>query len=361
MESLLNVAVVGFDHMHAGDQLKTALDHSDVRVVGAYDVIPERAESVLADYDVDVPVFTDLGELIASSALDIAFVCTTTDRHAEVVEELAAAGVHAILEKPFAGTLHDVDRIITASEENGTLACVNWPLAWVPAHRTTRRLIQEGSIGDVVQVHFYDGNRGPLFHTHGKAERHPTVEDKASSWWYSRENGGGSLRDYLGYGVTLGTWFRDGVLPRGVTTTTFVPDGLEVDEQAVVVADYDSGLSVFETRWGTHSDPWTIQPSPRCGFVVTGTTGSITSWDYEPHVTIHRGNDVEPVHVPSDTSVPEDSTALANLIGHLRYGRALDEPMSSKTSRLGQLIFEASLRSDQLKRRVELHEIDETR
>ena len=361
MESLLKVAVVGFDHMHAGDQLRTALDHPAVRVVGAYDALPERAASVLADYDFDVPVFTDLDELIANSAPDIAFVCTTTDRHAETVEKLAAAGVHAILEKPFAGTLQDVDRIIQASEKADTIACVNWPLAWVPAHRTTRRLIQEGSIGDVVQVHFYDGNRGPLFHAHGKAERHPTVEEKASSWWYSRENGGGSLRDYLGYGVTLGTWFRDGVLPRGVTTTTFVPDGLDVDEQAVVVADYDTGLSVFETRWGTHSDPWSIQPSPRCGFVVTGTTGSITSWDYEPHVTVNRGNEVQPVLVPSDVPAPEDSNALANLIAHLQDGRALDEPMSSKTSRLGQLIFEASLRSDELKRRVGLHEIDEAR
>lgn len=356
-KEIVKVALIGFDHMHAGDQLKTALDHPAARVVAAYDTTPGRAQGVLNDYGVDVPVFTSLGRLIEVTSPDIAFVCTTTDQHVVAVEQLAAAGVHAILEKPFAGTIDDVNRMIAASKASKTIVCVNWPLAWVPAHRTTRRLIQDGAIGDVLHVHFYDGNRGPLFHGHGKIELRPTLEDKAASWWYSRENSGGSLRDYLGYGVTLGTWFRDGRLPRGVTTTTFVPDGLEVDEQAVVVADYETGLSVFETRWGTLSDPWVTQPSPRCGFVVTGTTGSITSWDYEPHVTINRGNEAETERVPSDTPATEDENALANLISHLLHGRPLDEPLSAGTSRLGQLIFEAALRSDELKRRVELSEI----
>ena len=38
-----------------------------------------------------------------------------------------------------------------------------------------------------------------------------------------------------------------------------------------VVARYDLGLSKFETRWGTFTDPWTHQPQPKCGFVVVGT------------------------------------------------------------------------------------------
>ena len=83
----------------------------------------------------------------------------------------------------------------------------------VPPHLTAHRLIREGRIGEVTEVHFYDGNRGRS--TTARQDRvHPTEADKAGAWWYSKAAGGGSLLDYLGYGTTLGTWFRDGEVPR---------------------------------------------------------------------------------------------------------------------------------------------------
>ena len=52
-------------------------------------------------------------------------------------------------------------------------------------------------------------------------------------------------------------------------------EGLEVDEHSVSVVRYARGLSTFETRWGTFTDPWTHQPQPKCGFVLKGTDGTI--------------------------------------------------------------------------------------
>jgi glucose-fructose oxidoreductase len=47
-------------------------------------------------------------------------------------------------------------------------------------------------------------------------------------------------------------------------------DKLEVDEHSVTLARYDCGLSKFETRWGTFTDPWTHRPQPRCGSRAEG-------------------------------------------------------------------------------------------
>ena len=58
---------------------------------------------------------------------------------------------------------------------------------------------------------------------------------KPSSWWYKRASGGGSLLDYLGYGVTLGTWFLDGDKPIEVTS---IPH-----------------LSILQKRFGTVPPP----------------------------------------------------------------------------------------------------------
>ena len=103
------------------------------------------------------------------------------------------------------------------------------------------------------------------------------AQEKPHSWFYKQAEGGGSLLDYLGYGTTLGTWFLGGRSPLEVTATVDEPTGLEVDEHSVVVARYNTGLSKFETRWGTFTDPWTHQPQPKCGFVVVGSEGTISS------------------------------------------------------------------------------------
>ena len=88
-------------------------------------------------------------------------------------------------------------------------------------------------------MHYYDGNRGPLWHTAGKLETVPTAAMKRKSWFYQKNRGGGSLLDYLGYGVTLGTWFHGGKAPIEVTAVVDEPRGLEVDEHSVTVARYD--------------------------------------------------------------------------------------------------------------------------
>lgn len=337
------VVGIGFDHMHIGDQLRTAMDHPDAEVVGVLDRSEERPLSVIGDLGLDVPVMTDFDELIQQAAPDIAFVCSTTAEHPVWVSRLAAAGVHVIIEKPMADSPEAADAMAADAERAGIVLAVNWPLAWYPTHRTAKRLIDAGSIGRIEQVHFYDGNRGPLYHSHGKAELHPTTDEKANSWWYSPEAGGGSLRDYLGYGTTLGTWLRNGEMPWGVTAAWHIPEGLRVDEQAVVIGHYTGGLSTFETRWGTHTDPWTLQPQPNCGFVINGTEGSISSWDYDDGVTVHRGGAAR--RVTLDDIADEDRNALSNVIAHLRDGRPLDPPLTMPISRAGQAIVEAAVRS----------------
>ena len=149
-------------------------------------------------------------------------------------------------------------------------------------------MIDEGAIGDIIEVHFYDGNRGPLYH---RADKVVVSEDevrreKPASWWYNKAAGGGSLLDYLGYGATLGTWFMKGEAPLEVTAVVDQPEGLEVDEHSITICRYRRGLSKLETRWGAFTDPWITQPQPKCGFVLVGTEGTVSSYDFEPHVAV---------------------------------------------------------------------------
>ena len=357
------VVAIGFDHMHAGDQLRLAVANPDVEVVGAIDTRSDRMARVCHDVGADdlaMVVHRDAGgDRDAESALDawkpdLAVVCSTTAAHRTWVERLAERGIAVILEKPFGPSLDDVDAMIAAAARGGSALAVNWPLAWVAAHRTTARLVLTGAVGEVTEVHYYGGNRGPLRHGHDKVELDPDAADRAGTWWYSRAAGGGSLRDYLGYGTTLGTWFRDGEQPRSVTAASHVPPGLEVDEQSVVIASYASGLSTFHTRWGTYTDPWTHQTQPQCGFVVIGTGGSIASPDYAATVRLQDAEHPQAVDVPVDRLADHETDSIAAMLHHLDTGAPLDAPMSVPVCRTGQVVVEAAARSAETGRTVDL-------
>ncbi len=157
----------------------------------------------------DDQLFTDWQHCLEQSQPDFIVLCPATGDHALWVERLAPAGLPLLMEKPMAASLHDADRMLTACDQYDTRLAINWPLVWVPRHRTAKRMIDEGRIGQLHEIHYYGGNRGPLWHTAGKRVVSPEEVNaqKPDSWFYKRSSGGGSLLDYLGYGVTLGTWF----------------------------------------------------------------------------------------------------------------------------------------------------------
>ncbi len=283
------IAGVSFEHAHMGDLLREAHGLAGAEIVAVCDEDEKRMAEAIANFAIPRErVYRDIELCLEETRPDLAILCPATARHADVAERVAAFGVDILLEKPFAASLADADRILGAAAKSGVRLAINWPLRWYPPHVTTKRLIDEGAIGEALEVHFYDGNRGPLYHRADKVvvSEEEVRREKPASWWYRKAAGGGSLLDYLGYGATLGTWFLHGEAPVEVTSVVDQPDGLEVDEHSITVCRYRRGLSKLETRWGTFTDPWTLQPQPKCGFVVVGSEGTISSYDYEDHVGV---------------------------------------------------------------------------
>ena len=71
--------------------------------------------------------------------------------------------------------------MIAAVDKAGIRMAINWPLAWYPTHVTAKRLVDEGAIGRISEVHYYDGNRGPLYHVADKIEVGPREGRRAEA------------------------------------------------------------------------------------------------------------------------------------------------------------------------------------
>jgi predicted dehydrogenase len=342
--------------MHMGDLLRAAHEHPDTTIAGICDENPARMHAAIATFGIPPEqVFTDVATCLRTARPDIAVVCAAPARHAEYVEAIAPYDTHILVEKPFAASAADARRMIAAMRPGWKLA-INWPLAWVESHVTAKRLLDEGGIGELIEVHFYDGNRGPLYHLADKVEvsAEEVEKQKPASWFYKRSHGGGSLIDYLGYGTTLGTWFHNGAVPIEITAVVDETPGIEVDQHSVTVARYPQGLSKFETRWGTVSDPWVQQPLPRTGFVLVGSKGAIASEDYADHVTVQPRGNVAPETVPADTPIAGRRGPIDYMADRIRRDLPIDGPLNPELALLGQRMIDTALASSKSKRTLEL-------
>jgi len=357
MEKRWRLVGIDFDHMHMGDLLRMAHAHPRINIVGVADRDPARAAKVAGPFDIGADqIWTDPVTCLRETGADIAVLCPSTGRHADVVRQVAPWVRGVLVEKPFAANVADADAMVRAVKDAGGTLAINWPLAWYPSHRTAKRLIDEGAIGAPLEVHYHDGNRGPLRHVADKVEipEEEAAALRADSWWYRKDAAGGSLQDYLGYGTTLGTWFLDGRTPVEVTCVVDERPGMEVDEHAIVVARYENpvALSKFETRWGTFTDPWTHQPEPRCGFVIVGSRGTIASPDYAPSIRVQTVDHPEGIDIEVDTFPLEQADPIAHFVHHLETGAPLHGPLRPDLCRIGQLVVDAAVRSARAKRTV---------
>lgn len=348
---------INFDHMHMGDLLRGVAAHPDAEIAGIFDPDRGRMAKAIENFDIaEDRVFTDLEACLTKSDAELAIICAATAEHADYVERIAPHGLHVFVEKPFAANVADARRMMQAMAGTGRLMVINWPLAWEPSHVTAKRLIEEGAIGELIEIHYYGGNRGPLYHLADKVEVTPeqVEQQKPTAWWYKKAAGGGSLLDYIGYGATLGTWFMEGKAPIEVTCVVDEPQGLEVDEHSITICRYEHGLSKLETRWGTFTDPWVHQPQPRCGFVLVGRDGTITSDDYADHLTVQTRQRPEPTAVAVDELPPGRRGPIDYVLARIEDGAAVEGPLDPELCLTAQRIIDSAVLSAQTRRTVAL-------
>ncbi|MEV6629638.1 Gfo/Idh/MocA family oxidoreductase [Actinoplanes sp. NPDC051470] len=116
-----------------------------VELVGILDPAPN------ATGPAGVPVVADLDQLLALK-LDYAVVACPTGLHEEIGLRLAAAGVHALIEKPLAPSVQAATKLAEAFEKAGLVGAVGHIERYNPALQSLRSRLEAGELGDMYQV-----------------------------------------------------------------------------------------------------------------------------------------------------------------------------------------------------------------
>lgn len=99
----------------------------------------------------DAKVFATVGEMIAHG-IDAAVVATPTIEHLAAGLELAAAGIHTLIEKPLATDTAESIQLVQAFADTGLVNAVGHIERCNPALRALRARLDNGDLGDIYQV-----------------------------------------------------------------------------------------------------------------------------------------------------------------------------------------------------------------
>lgn len=134
----------GMGQLHA----QNCAESPDAELVGLYDVVPEAARRVAAQFGVK-KVYESLNDAVGESRADAVIVATPNMFHRESVVAALQAGRHCLCEKPLAVHAADIEAMIAARDRSGRLLMTAQHLRFEERSRTLKRMIDAGRLGDV--------------------------------------------------------------------------------------------------------------------------------------------------------------------------------------------------------------------
>ncbi|HEX5283553.1 MAG TPA: Gfo/Idh/MocA family oxidoreductase [Bryocella sp.] len=146
--AVIGAGAFGRNHLRVYRDIEAA-DPGALRLTAIVEPDPSRRSELASKYD--LAGFASLDEALQADAappFDAASVCSPTIHHAAVAERLLEAGIDVLIEKPFAATIEQADRVLALAERNlrivqiGHLERFN-PAVTAAAERITRPMFFE--------------------------------------------------------------------------------------------------------------------------------------------------------------------------------------------------------------------------
>jgi len=122
----------------------------EVEVAGCFSPSAERRSAFAESYG--LPVVDSAEAIFEDSTVDAVMVLTPPNTHLDLVRRAAAAGKHALLEKPLDITLERSRELVETAEQAGIRLAVVLQLRFRRTIGAVARMIGEGRLGDIVSV-----------------------------------------------------------------------------------------------------------------------------------------------------------------------------------------------------------------
>lgn len=110
-----------------------------------------RNSASVHEFDPSIEVISSAEELLADDSIDLVFVCTPNDLHFPYAKAALEAGKHVVIEKPFTNTTAEAEALIELAEQKKLIVSAYQNRRWDADFLTIKKLLDEGSLGEVVE------------------------------------------------------------------------------------------------------------------------------------------------------------------------------------------------------------------
>lgn len=177
---VIRFGILSCAHYHAHFWAQSINEIAEAVLVGVWDDDTARGEEAAQRHK--TRYWPDLQSLLHEC--DAVGITAETVKHAPLIEEAAALGLHILCEKPMAATLEDCDRIAQAVHKAGVVYMQNFPKRFDPITQEFVNIVKSGTLGHITLVRIRHGH----YYGVDKAFRKQWYVDPALA-------GGGALLD----------------------------------------------------------------------------------------------------------------------------------------------------------------------
>ena len=250
----LRWALIGASDIAKTRMVKAINSQPNSKVAAVFSSNADRAKAYAAENKIP-KAYDNLKTLLDDPQIDVVYISTTNDLHRDQALAAAAAGKHILCEKPLALSLDDAQQMLKAAQAANVVLGTNHHLRNAVTHRTMRKLVKKGAIGQPLAAR--------VFHA-------VYLPPRLQGWRLSRPEAGG--------GVILDITVHD------ADTLRFVLDS-EVEDVIARSATQglanggmeDAVMGVMYFRHGVLAqfhDAFTVKHAPT-GLEIHGTEGSL--------------------------------------------------------------------------------------
>ncbi len=204
-------------------EMGEALQAVNGSIYGVCSANPAHARQYAADYSVR-QVYQSAEEMLADSAIDIAYIATPHNLHYQLILQALQAGKHVFCEKSITVNARQLQECAALAAEKNLVICDGTTLFHMPLYKELKKRIKSGAIGKVkmVQVNF------------GSCK-----EYDVNNRFFSKELAGGALLDIGVYAVSFARYFMSGKANAVLTTANYFETG--VDETSGILLKNQEG------------------------------------------------------------------------------------------------------------------------
>lgn len=145
MSATIRVGVIGVGRIGKLHAENLASRIPGAQLVAVADVVPEAARENAARWH--AAAVADYRALLEDPGVDAVAICSSSDTHATIIQDAAAAGKHIFCEKPLDYDLKKIDDALMAVQAAGVKLQVGFNRRFDVNFRKVREMVAEGKIG----------------------------------------------------------------------------------------------------------------------------------------------------------------------------------------------------------------------